>query len=139
MIFPDSFISCWILSLWFLAKLWRSLAQNYEDTRCPSCLAEPDTQAHSLECSVIKQMTVVKGDYLDIFQEDVPNDISNTLLRISKIREEIFNWVSERGPCALSWPTGKMLRICTIYLLYMSDIGLNIYIYITQFSFNCCW
>ena len=65
-------------------------SNSYEDTSCPSCLAEPDTQAHSLECSVIKQMIDVKGDYLEIFQEDVPSDISNTLLKISKFREELF-------------------------------------------------
>ena len=49
-------------------------SNSYEDTSCPSCLAKPDTQAHFLECSVFKHMTVVMGDYLDIFQEDVPND-----------------------------------------------------------------
>ena len=76
-----------------LAKKWRTRAaqfkmnysNSYKDNSCPSCLAEPDTQALSLECSVIKRMTDVKGDYLDIFQEDVPSDISNTLLNILSI------------------------------------------------------
>ena len=78
---------------------WRTRAamfkMNYGDmyanTACPFCLVVPDSQSHSLECNVVKQKINIQGDYSDIFGEDIPSDISNTLLKISKLREEIFD------------------------------------------------
>ena len=48
------------------------------------------TQKHSLECDEVKSKTVIEGKYEDIFDEDIPSGISKTLLRIGKLREELF-------------------------------------------------
>ena len=63
---------------------------SYLNTACPYCLVQPDSQAHSLQCTVVKQKLDIQGVYSDIFDEDIPRDISDTLLKISKLREEIF-------------------------------------------------
>ena len=57
---------------------------------CPLCLVQPDTQIHSVSCPEVKSKVMVKGTYEDIFYEDIPSDISKTLLRINKLRENYF-------------------------------------------------
>ena len=56
---------------------------------CPLCLVQPDTQAHSLQCPEIREKIDVKGTYSDIFNEDIPSDISKTLLKISELRKDL--------------------------------------------------
>ena len=57
---------------------------------CPLCLVHPDTQPHSLQCTEVQAKIQVKGKYQDIFDEDIPSEISKTLLKISKLREDYF-------------------------------------------------
>ena len=72
------------------AKYKQNMKTGYSSTSiaCPLCQVQPDTQPHSLQCTEVKAKTKVEGRYLDIFEEDIPSDISKTLLRISKIRED---------------------------------------------------
>ena len=41
-------------------------------------------------CPEVKTKIKIEGNYDDIFEEDIPSDISKTLLRISKLREEVI-------------------------------------------------
>jgi hypothetical protein len=74
------------------AKYKENMKSSYMHTSlaCPLCLVQPDTQKHSLECDEVKSKTVIEGKYEDIFDEDIPSGISKTLLRIAKLREELF-------------------------------------------------
>ena len=76
---------------WRTAMFNMNYGDMYANTACPFCLVVPDSQSHSLECNVVKQKINIQGDYSDIFDEHIPSDISNTLLKISKLREEIFD------------------------------------------------
>ena len=56
---------------------------------CPLCMVQPDSQPHCMQCPIIKSKIDVKGNYSDIFLEDIPAEISKTLLKISEIRENL--------------------------------------------------
>ena len=58
-------------------------------------------QQHSLQCPEVKAKIKVNGSYKDIFEEDIPSEISNTLLRINQFRED-FLWSHVWGPGAFS-------------------------------------
>ena len=59
-----------------------------ESTVCPLCLNHQDTQAHCVECVDILQMLPVEGNYTDIFGNKIPSNISRTLHKITKYRED---------------------------------------------------
>ena len=73
-----------------VAKFKENFKNGYVANACPLCLVQPDTQAHSLQCHVLKTKLDIKGTYSDIFCEDIPQDISKTLLEISKFRENLL-------------------------------------------------
>ena len=73
-----------------VANFKENFKNGYVAHACPLCHVQPDTQAHSLVCPVLKTKVNMKGTYSDIFCEDIPQDISKTLLEISKIRENIL-------------------------------------------------
>ena len=54
---------------------------------CPLCLVQPDSQAHSVLCPVIKANIDVRGEYLEIFTDEISKEISQTLLKITLFRE----------------------------------------------------
>ena len=56
---------------------------------CPLCMVQPDSQPHCMQCPVIKSKIDVQGNYSDIFLEDIPSEISKTLLKISEMRENL--------------------------------------------------
>ena len=58
---------------------------------CPLCKIQPDTQQHSVQCSVIKSKVDVKGNYSDIFLDNIPVKIARTLMEITKLREKQEN------------------------------------------------
>jgi hypothetical protein len=62
--------------------------EKYEDKSCQMCKLQLDTQAHSVHREKIKEDIKMNGTYSDIFQENVPSNISQTLLRSSKLRKE---------------------------------------------------
>ena len=75
-----------------VAKYKENMKSSYTNTStaCPLCLLHPDTQLHSVQCTEVKTKIVVEGRYEDIFDEDIPSNISKTLLRIDKLREDFF-------------------------------------------------
>ena len=70
-----------------MAKFKDNFQKSYTGIACPLCLVQPDSQAHCVQCPVVKEKVIVKGIYSDIFSEDIPADISKTLLQISELRE----------------------------------------------------
>ena len=73
------------------AKFRENMKNSYNvSIACPLCHVQPDTQVHSLKCPVVRTKVDVKGNYSDIFLEDIPSDISKTLSEITEVREEFF-------------------------------------------------
>ena len=81
-----------------VARFKENFKNMYEEKGCPFCLIQPDTQSHCVQCPIIKESINIKGDYSDIFSEDIPKEISQTLLDITKFRENILSPVG--GPSA---------------------------------------
>ena len=73
-----------------VAKFKENFKNSYASIACPLCLVLPDTQAHCVQCPVVKDTVRVQGAYRDIFSEDIPSNISKTLLEISELRENLL-------------------------------------------------
>ena len=54
---------------------------------CPLCHVPMDTQSMSFQCPRIKTEINVEGVYEDIFTEDIPFSLVETLVKIEKFRE----------------------------------------------------
>ena len=65
-----------------------NFGDRYQNKGCPLCTLQLDTQVHSVQCERVNVEISVEGRYSDIFREKVPSDISKTLIKISKLREE---------------------------------------------------
>ena len=72
------------------ANFKENYGERYEDKSCPMCKVHVDTQAHSVQCEEVKDKVKIDGNYSDIFKEKVPQNISQTLLRISKLRKDLI-------------------------------------------------
>ena len=72
------------------AKYKENMKTSYQSTPCPFCFVQPDSQTHSVQCTVVRSKITVQGNYTDIFKENIPADISQTLLKISELREELI-------------------------------------------------
>ena len=73
-----------------VAKFKENMKNSYLSSACPLCFVQPDTQQHSVECVVVKTNIQIEGDYKDIFSENIPSNISKTLLKISEFRKDLF-------------------------------------------------
>ena len=65
-----------------------NFGDRYENKGCPLCTVQLDTQVHSVQCEIVKDEIPIEGRYSDIFKKKIPSNISKTLLKISKLREE---------------------------------------------------
>ena len=63
---------------------------RYENKGCPLCTVQLDTQTHSVQCEIMKGKISIEGRYSDIFRGKIPKDISKTLFKISKLREDLI-------------------------------------------------
>ena len=68
-----------------------NFGNSYPNTACPYCSTEPDSQEHSLQCTIVNQKIEVRGTYSDIFDEDKPYVISETEMKITKLREFVVH------------------------------------------------
>ena len=73
-----------------VAQFKENFGDRYEDKTCPLCSINLDTQMHSLECVKVKQKIEIEGRYSDIFRGKISSNISKTLLKISKMREDFI-------------------------------------------------
>ena len=62
---------------------------SYLNTACPYYHTDTDSQEHSLQCTIGKHKFEVRVTYSDILDQDIPSDISETVMKITKLREEI--------------------------------------------------
>ena len=72
------------------ARFKAKFGDRYPNKACPLCSVRLDTQVHSVQCEGVKEKMAINGKYSDIFKEKEPSDISQTLHKISKLREEYF-------------------------------------------------
>ena len=70
-----------------VAKFKENFKNNYDGIECPLCSDQPDTQAHCVQCPIIRENIIIKGDYSEIFSDDISKEISQTLLEITNFRE----------------------------------------------------
>ena len=69
------------------ARINENMKNSYQSTSCPF-----------LSSQTLKAFSVnTKGNYNDIFTEDIPCNISKTLFKISQLKEEVSIY---RGPSA---------------------------------------
>ena len=59
-----------------VAKFKENYKNNYEVRSCPLCLVQPDTQAHCVQCPVVKENVNIQGDYQEIFTNKISSEIS---------------------------------------------------------------
>ena len=71
-----------------VAQFKANFGERYNNKACPLCSVHLDTQAHSVQCEGVKEKVNIEGKYSDIFKQKVPSDIYQTLLKISKLRED---------------------------------------------------
>ena len=104
---------------------YRTRVANFKDNfknnhdggmECPLCLEQPDSQAHSVLCPVIKANIDVRGEYSEIFTHEISKEISQTLLNITLFRESMRQ--SPNGGLSAS---NDAANICDN--LHMFDIG----------------
>ena len=72
------------------ARFKENMKNSYNVRTCPLCCLQLDTQAHSLQCPEVKSKITVEGNYKDIFSQNIPRNISKTLMRITELRKEFF-------------------------------------------------
>jgi hypothetical protein len=73
-----------------VAKFKENFKNGYVANACPLCLVQPDTQAHSLQCHVLKTKLDIKKGLTVIYSVKISLRISKTLLEISKFRENLL-------------------------------------------------
>ena len=64
--------------------------EKYMNKAWPLCTVHMDTQTHAVQCVQVKQMISIEGNYSNIFKEKIPCDISRTLYKITKLREDLI-------------------------------------------------
>ena len=73
-----------------VAHFKENFGDKYENKACPLCSVNLDTQVHSVQCEKVKEKVTIDGKYNDIFKEKIPRNISKTLFKISKLREDLL-------------------------------------------------
>ena len=70
-----------------MANFQENFPGNSGHNPCPLCLVHLDSQALCLQCPMVKSEIDIKGKMDDIFTEDIPMEIVNTLTKVMKLRE----------------------------------------------------
>ena len=73
-----------------VAKFKENFKNGNVSIACPMCHLQPDTQEHSLVCQSVKSKITIEGAYSDIFQENVPSNLSKTLMKIIELRKDLM-------------------------------------------------
>ena len=70
-------------------------SENYRGSNysilCPLCYSHIDSQALCYSCSVIKENVDLSGQYSDIFETDISEDVIQCFQYIEKYREQYLN------------------------------------------------
>ena len=68
-------------------------SENYRGPKdpqlCPLCGLHLDNQSNSFQCYIVKEKTKVTGEYLQIFQTNIPAQLFQLLELITEIRKNI--------------------------------------------------
>ena len=73
-----------------VANFKANFGERYQSKGCPFCFVHLDTQPHAMQCVNVKDLVNTEGEYRKIFGENIPSNISKTLLNISKMRENLI-------------------------------------------------
>ena len=68
-------------------QTWEMLQQA---VMCPLCSLHPDSQAASFQCSELRKLVDVRGDYMNIFSENFSSELVKTVFNIYYFRAEFI-------------------------------------------------
>ena len=71
-----------------MAKFQENFRGSSGHIPCPLCHMHMDTQSMSFQCPKVKSEIKVKGQYEDIFAEEIPSELIETVENIVKYREK---------------------------------------------------
>ena len=71
-----------------MAKFQENFRGSSGHIPCPLCHMHMDTQSMSFQCPKVKSEIKVKGQYEDIFAEEIPSELIETVENIVKHREK---------------------------------------------------
>ena len=88
---------------------------------CPQCNTHLDSQKMCFEnCQVLKKHITISGNYNQIFNPSVPNDVVQTLMKMDKFREESYNNLSQNEANSTSKQT-SLLGASGNYINYQNS------------------
>ena len=73
-----------------MSNFKENFKNGLESIPCPLCNLHFDKQEMAFQCPVVKSNVEVKGNFEDIFKENIPKEVVVTLINISKFREQFF-------------------------------------------------
>ena len=71
-----------------MAPFGENFRKGKSSTSCPLCLSHVDAQEKSFSCPTLKRLISIKGNYEDIFSNNIPYELIRTLYDIYTYRKE---------------------------------------------------
>ena len=59
--------------------------------KCPLCKLHPDNQEMAFKCIRLKNVMEIKGNISDIYQEHIPKETIQTILKITETRRKLLD------------------------------------------------
>ena len=72
-----------------MAPFGENFRGGQKSVLCPLCKVHPDGQRDSFECTEMKKVINIKGDYMKIFGPNIPEELVKTIHNICNFREEL--------------------------------------------------
>ena len=72
-----------------MAPFGENFKMGKTDTKCPLCMAHTDSQENSFVCQTLKRLISIKGNYQEIFSNNIPYELVKTLYDIYAYRKEV--------------------------------------------------
>ena len=72
-----------------MAPFGENFRGGQKEIICPLCNVHPDGQSESFGCIELKKVIDIKGEYLKIFGQNIPEELVKTIHNIYNFREEL--------------------------------------------------
>ena len=71
-----------------MANFEENFRNGSEHMLCPLCHIHYDTQSMAFQCPIVNANVDIKGNFDDIFIDEIPKDLVSTLCNIVRFREQ---------------------------------------------------
>ena len=78
-----------------MSQFGENFRGNSERVICPLCESHLDNQAMSMQCPVLKEKSKIEHKLKDIYSDDVPLEVAQSLTRMLKIRENLIEKIEK--------------------------------------------